>query len=569
MATPQKPTKRELKAALEAVPQALRNLSMGVRLSPEDRQRRSFVQGDHWQESNGWRGPLPQGTPQDVVDEIAKYFTSTNKVAELVDRHLDAVIGLDPKWNWTVRRELEEKIVKDPASGMEKREVESLSQEEQKRAKRLNSAFTGWVDDRSVFWKIREKSESLLWNGSLILRLMMPPKHVKETMNEETGQVSWEVPLVPLEQSLARWRLMVVEQGQGAILYDEAGDPIGSVYKYKAKTEDKDERIEFCWLDEEDRTNLFTYNPRTLEFDYIDMDLGGRLLMFELRAQKTFVSDSLIQLNAQLNVALTMAGRNATQGGFLERVLINADLPGRFEKIPDGSGGYREVYVPDELQNGPNSILSLVGVEKTDPETGEPTGERMQPQMLWKEASNVSVFEVAARMFEKFMYAEARQMHAPLAGDAMSSGVARQQALQDFAMSINPTTREFVRAIRWVFETSIRAALLYSSEKIKIDDLKVAVECRLGTKFLTVEEQRLIMDKVEKKMIARETGMLELGTEDPAAEKALIKTEEAENPPPAQPGGGPGGAPGAGGAPAPNQPTAAQGAGKLVQYLRK
>lgn len=505
------------KKALEVVPEALRNGTRRLTLKPEARMRQAFVRGDMWYNSEGWRGPLPEGTSQDVIDEIAKYFTSVNKIKEVTDRHLDAVIGIDPKWSWTTRRFLKVEEVKDDQTQLPKRVTEPLKDDEQKRITRLNEVFTDWIDRRTIFWKIREKSDSLCWQGSLMLRCFIP-----DTFLDDKGGLK----LLPLDKSINRIRVMVVDPGTGYIVYDETDEPIGSVYKYHGKGTGSDDVLEYSWVDHSTGlTNLFNMNPKTGEFNHIEMDLNGQLMMFELRSLNPLVSDSVVQLNAQLNVALTMAGRNVVQGGFLERVLINADLPGKYITVSDGMGGTREVFIADDIVTGPNTTLSLVGQEVIDPETDEPTGQRLSPSIQWKDPVGSGVFKDSADFFETQLYSEVRQLHAKIMGDAVTSGVSRQQALQDFAMSINPTTRQYVQAFRWMFDTVLRLGLMYSSEKLKIDDLRIIVQCRLGTRFLTSEEQNIIMSKVEKKMISRETGMLELGIDDPDAEKAMIQAE--------------------------------------------
>ena len=70
---------------------------------------RRLFDGDHWLDGLGWSGPRPAADDQSaqaVLGEIKRAFISSNKVAETVKRHANAVIGKEPAWGFAPVRAL-------------------------------------------------------------------------------------------------------------------------------------------------------------------------------------------------------------------------------------------------------------------------------------------------------------------------------------------------------------------------------------------------------------------------------------------------------------------------------
>src|SRR5262245_60299331 len=103
---------------------------------PEDAAvNKKFYEGDHWQNREGWIGPKPAETDdqaESVWAEIEAGFVSKNAVAEVIDRHANAVIGREPSWSLTPRRELTDE--------------EQPTADEQARIEEGEAALTAWWD---------------------------------------------------------------------------------------------------------------------------------------------------------------------------------------------------------------------------------------------------------------------------------------------------------------------------------------------------------------------------------------------------------------------------------------
>ena len=507
--------------ALAMVPAFIRTASSNLNLSRWSLERQMYFNGDYWQKSSGWTGPLPEGTPQLVVDEIERYFTSANKIREVSDRHLDAVIGKDPRWSWVPIEAPEPTQEKDPLTGLDTTVKGTQLPKDEAKTKQLDAFYTDWLEQHDVFWRIRENADALLWNESLIMRMYIPDFYMNDA-----GQL----PMLPFAESLSRVRIMVVSASMGQVVYDHTDEPIGSIYRYQGGGLDgESEVIEYSWVDRQSQmTQLLQIDSKSKEWTHIEFDLGGQLMMFEIRRKHPFITRQMVQLTSQMAVALTMAGRNVVQGGFLERVLLNAELPGEYQDIRQPDGTTKRKFVPDDLISGPNSFLAIMGAEKFNPETDEPTGDRLTPSMLWKDPVSVQTFVDSLNLFEKQLYSEAKQLHVTINGDATASGVSRIQALQDFVMSLEPTSRQFTRGYRWMFNLAHRFASGYSSEPIDITGLKPMIQLRRGTDFLSPEDKKLVLEQVAAGLLSEESAMGLLGVEDPDAEKLMIASERNE-----------------------------------------
>src|SRR3954469_1047795 len=79
---------------------------------PEDvALNRRFVEGDHWQDAEGWVGPGPLPSDDDyggVMLLIEKAFVSRNVIDEVIDRLVSSILGKEPRWSWVPDRPMDD-----------------------------------------------------------------------------------------------------------------------------------------------------------------------------------------------------------------------------------------------------------------------------------------------------------------------------------------------------------------------------------------------------------------------------------------------------------------------------
>lgn len=223
-----------------------------------------------------------------------------------------------------------------------------------------------------------------------------------------------------------------------------------------------------------------------------------------------------------LNLALTMLGRNVVLGGFLERVLINAQLPGAYRTDPHTG---KQVFVPHPLEFGAGSVNALVGVEVRDEATGE-LKSYANPSVVYRDPVPVGTFADTRDIAYRAILEECQQAHALLSGDAAPSGESRRQALSDFLSSLRLTAPAVERAVRWLLETALHLAAHFAGQPGRYLDLRAVTICHLDTGPLGADEAKQVIDLVDAKLLSRETGMARVGIDDTDAEAQRIQAED-------------------------------------------
>jgi hypothetical protein len=230
----------------------------------------------------------------------------------------------------------------------------------------------------------------------------------------------------------------------------------------------------------------------------------------------------VLSLQKLLNLALTMLARNVVLGGFLERVLINAQLPGEFRTDPHTG---KQVFVPHPLDFGAGSVNALVGVEIRDEGTGELKG-YANPDVVYRDPVPVATFADTRDIAYWAILEECQQAHALLSGQAAPSGESRRQALADFLSSLKLTAPQVERAVRWLLETALHLGAHFAGQGGRYLGLRVVASCRLDTGPLSADEAKQVIDLVDARLLSRETGMARVGVDDSDAEAQRIQAEQ-------------------------------------------
>lgn len=469
-------------------------------VSDAARAARAYADGDHWQEGRGWAGPRPAlGEPGalETLREIERAFISKNAVGEALNRHRAGVVGQPVAWRLTVARPLTPDEM-PPA-------------DEQARIAEAEAALTTWWDSADVAQLLQDALITLLCAGRSPLRLFVPPGLL---VARADGAMA--LPPGDLAAQLGRIALDRPDPAVAKVVTDPATRQRAGLFVYE---EAKRPRAELSAADGE------TTVLRILDADGVASEarlpLGGRLLLHEL-TRPPLITASVLSLQRLLNLALTMLGRNVVLGGFLERVLLNAQLPGEF--VADPATGVK-VFVPHPLRFGAGSITALTGAEIRDEATGELKG-YATPSVVYRDPVPVQTFADTRDIAYHAILEGCQQAHAILSGEATPSGESRRQALADFLSSLRLTAPAVEGATRWLLETALHLAAHFAGQPGRYLDLRAVATCHLDTGPLSTDEAAQVVSLVDARLLSRETGMARVGIDDSDAEAQRIQAEQ-------------------------------------------
>jgi hypothetical protein len=464
---------------------------------------RKFYAGDHWQEGTAWQGPQPTlddpTTAATVLGEIKRAFVSKNAIREVVGRHVAGVVGREPAWGLTPRRPL--KLKQKP------------TQAEQKLIDEAEAALTAWWDERGGLTLLQEATATLLLTGRSSMRLFVPPGLMANGL----------VPPGGLAEQLGRLFLHHPAPEMACVLVDAATQQRCSVYRYR---EANQECAELSYVDmESGETVLRVLRGETRR--EIRLPLGGHLLMHEM-VRPALVTEQVRSLQMQLNLAKTMEGRNAVQGGFLERIVLGGQMPGDWVDDPAAapdSEGRRRRFKPRTLKIGAGRTNWIAGLPIRDA-NGNTTG-YTNPSVVYRDPVSPETFQQTSKGAHLDILDEVDQLHAAIAGDATASGKSREQARAGFETSLAPTKAQIDRLGRWLLETALTLAAHFAGQSGRYAGLRATFDCRIDTGPLSSEERKALGDEVDRGLLSPETFLAIVGHDDPDAEMARIAAARA------------------------------------------
>lgn len=501
------------------------------RVKPWQRENALFYKGDHWQAGDGWAGQRPIGVAQAAwaMGQIERIFVASNVIKEITDRFASTLIGREPQWTMVARDDSQ-------AAALDTVITET------------NEVLTSWWDTASkkIMRKLFNATAGATLNRYAYLRVFIPPAIVNEQ-----GRV---VAALTFAEAM---RFIWLDDGTPehmAHLTNAETMELESRRAYEITREGKKiprvERQRIIRLAPDPANpkgppvESITGEPLTLievleqvnaegppmAISAVALPLGGHLLTFELELNSQ-IGEPMRRLQKALNVVLTMMQHNILGSGFLERVFLNAQMPGEWVKAPEGHpeaiGGW--LLKPAPYEAGLGVVNSIQGTPITDKDTGQTTG-YATPSIWTHDPVDTTTFSTAESTYYQRMLKEAGQLHAVLSGDAVASGESRQQALADFISRIEPAATALQSAVRWILEvaTYLAAHLAGEANSARLN-LRANVKLRLALPPLSADMMRVINELVEKGLISQETGLTQLPfIDDPAAEIQQQQAEQAD-----------------------------------------
>jgi hypothetical protein len=479
---------------------------------------RAFYDGDHWQNGGGWIGPHPATTDvgfADAMSEISLAFTSTNKVREVVERHALGVVGRAWQWGWVPRRDLKKDETPTKAEQTAIEEATALSRQ--------------WMKARKVSSLVRDAVCTLVLAERAAARLLVPAGLGVEDRNGET-----RVTAASIEEALGKIYVEHDRPDVAAVVTDPDTRLECGVWLYEA-TKDEDDDVDdaenvidyagITYLDETGRA-VVRLTPE--ESDDVQgvapveavLDLGGRLPMFEMR-RKALITPQVQQQQRALNLAETMIPRNIVTGGFLERIILEGQLPGEPEVDPE-TGKKTGRWLGKPFFTGAGTTNFIAAVEHEQEDGSIVVG---QPQVVFREPIKPDASISASDKHYRSILDETSQLHVIMNGDSDPSGKSRIEARAEYVKSLLLTQPEAEALIAFIIETSMAMAEHVANRVGQYtEQLRVQVACRLDIGPLNADERTAFEASIGK-TLSRESAMMMLGVEDIDAELARMSAD--------------------------------------------
>lgn len=469
---------------------------------------KKYFDGDHWQDGDGWVGPAPSANETDrstVMSKIETAFVSKNVVKEVVERHRDAVLGREIDWH-----------LKLADSDLNVEDNTSEDKDKEKQINEIEFVLKSWWQEKEVFKYITHAVDSLLYSGKGYIRIFIPSGRLDNGVLPNA---------IDLKEALKYIHVESPDPDGATVLVDTSMMNRIGIYTWSEKINDKNvDFAEISYVDDINPENPITVirkisSDKSIEPDVtIQHELGGITILYELSSDP-LIGPQVHENQAALNMAMTMLSRNIVVAGFLERILINAQMPGTYKTV----GGERK-FVPDELNVGAGITTSLVGITDTDDDGNK---KRATPSVIYRDPVEVNTFIESKRENYKNILEQVHQSHMILAESALASGESRIQARADFSVSIYKTKPIVDLSVQWLINTVLTmASFIESSNSEKYIGYTVNCDVKPNSGPLTPDEKRVVIDQYKYGLIARETAMILLGINDPVAEKILIDSEK-------------------------------------------
>jgi hypothetical protein len=495
-------------------------------------ENRDFVNGDHWRNGQGWVGPWPiipeRASPararvvEWLKNQIKTEFISINATKDGIDRNQSGTVGIEPRWGLAPTEiELPENATPDSPAAKEaqKRATD--------RAKQQEALVTRWWDKRSGHAICQEVARHLLYGADpspeVTARLYIPASLLADERQTD-GSTKRVLSIRSLEDAIDKIHFEVLDADQGRVVQDpETLAEIGI-----KPTKIKDESVvEVTYLDQSDEARPMTViqTIRATSSPSITLDLNGRLPMITIRRQP-FVTKQVRQSQKALNFAATMVKRNEETAGFLQDTLINADLPGQ-----DVGEGDAKRFVADPIARGPLALNSFRGYPIHDKD-GNVVG-YTTPQIDHRDPVDPTPTIKGKREHYADILGEFKQRHVLIEGDAVASGISRQQAMAGHISELRLTQAPIEQFGRWLIESVLllgtalwQAAQGSNEANTALRGLRSTFSCYLDPGPVDVTERTQNLAEMEAGTLSRTTTIERNGVVDVDAEIARIDNEK-------------------------------------------
>lgn len=472
---------------------------------------RDFLDGDHWRRGKAWVGPhvnpnLDGG--DEIMAEVERGHVSANKVDEVVTTHRDAVVGHPVGWHLAPRRFM--------------RPDDQMTTEEQNVRALVEGWLTAWWDRVHGQEHLQDGIYQLLGFSRSMVRHLVPPAAIVADRDPVTGEVlATGVSASDIEQALEFIFLERIDPACGTVFTHPSTQRQISIVLIK---QDMEEWAELSYLDSVGNTVFRIVSGSsgtgaTARNQRVVTQLGRRLNAYEA-VRRRFITQQILENQKALNLSLTMIPRNTVTGGFIERTMFNAQMPGKYVYNEDGSV---QQFIPTSYRLGPGSTAWLVGVKTTDAQGNEqvatPTMDRAEPV-----DPKASITAVGAH--ERLILSEAKQEHVLTNSDNLMSGKSREQARHRFVGSCRPTKARAEEMTVFILEGALTLAEWFAGVPgLYTDSWRIVARAQIDAGPVGADEREQDLAMVAVGNMSRELQMERAGVLDVDAEVARARTD--------------------------------------------
>jgi hypothetical protein len=481
---------------------------------------RLFFRGDHWQNGDGWIGPHPEQTNpafNETMQEIANIFTSKNVVREATMRHALGVVGRNMQWGFAPVDDAVDEQGKPPEEVINK-------------ITEATKLIRPWLQSRKVQTMLRDAVCTLLLSERAGIQLVIPPG-----LADKDGEGNLVIEAASIGEALNYIYPEHPLPDNAAVIQDKDTRMEAGVWRYTKNEEDddtalgeggdtivrtSDEEINYvavCFIDEIGETVIRVYEEESEEvFAESTLEMGGRIPMFEMR-RAALITLQVQQGQRALNLAESMIPRTAVTAGFLERLIIDGQLPGEPELDGEGNETGRWIEKPFYTGAGTTNFI-----QSTEYEDEEGKIKRASAKMQYREPIAANGPITASDKHYRSILDETGQLHVTMAGDSNPSGTSRLNARIEYLSTLQLTQGEVESAFRFIVDTALAMAEALSKKVGYFTDvIRCQCACRLDAGPLAPSERAAIESSIGK-TISQETAMMLVGIEDVEAEKTRM-----------------------------------------------
>lgn len=473
---------------------------------------RLFIMGEHFYNGQFWVGPIPKPGDegyQETVLLIQNGFVSRNVLAEVSERYTNGLVGTEPYWNFGPRRPM--------------KKGEKPTDVEQRLIDEVIGFMVPWWDDSGIGQGFWDAVYRMTWGQRGPMRLGVVPGAAvtqREGEREITGILRTGGDMA---KALRLLFLDTPDQEVCTVYRHPLSRMECGIYFFK-ESESGPRLAQLSYLDPNGRTvtRIVGRGGDAESAPTTPVEMGGYLPVHDPERPRLLTTQA-VQLQKNINLALSMVPRTLITAGFLERTVRNAEISGRYEDV-----GGRRVWKPDPLTFGAGRTVTLTGLRTVDPTNGRET--LATPDVSYREPiSPKSSIEAKEALYEALLE-EVDQAHVLMNADANASGRSREQARADYENSLGTGEVRVNRAGRWLLGMALVLAEQiagipgrYSSQ------LRPVFSCRLDTGPIDAEEARLNAELGDKGYLARESVMSRNRVTDIENEEALLAAQPGAN----------------------------------------
>jgi hypothetical protein len=471
-------------------------------LPAEIKARRLFDEGDHWQSGEGFIGQLPTGEAvTERTDLLKKAFSPEDVVSEILDTHVQNVLGDDP--------------IIELESDMADAETADVLE-----------AVKEWFDKRDGVGILANALRAARRETASILRAFIP-----SGMIDGNGRIQAR----DLRDALSKIWIRSEYIEAGGVIVDEATATELGLFLYRMRIGNADVSLcEYAYVNEQGQTIWGTASAHNAGVGAEIAEpfmLNGALPIYQLTT-KAIITSSVCQAQRAINLSGTMLTRNNNLAGSRERLAIGVQPPGEWidRGINDQGQPVRE-FVPAEMKTGPATMNFLSAMPIHDAE-GRVTA-FANPNVIFTDPVAIDSFIGTSMHWRSEMYSKAKMRHLLMADDATASGRSRIEARKEFQSSLNESKQVTDPAGKWMIELALNIAAHFIGQPGRFLNTRVNFDSQVSTIELTPEETSQIRENFKIGLIDMQTALEQLNFKN--VQEILNRVQATATPAPTPP----------------------------------